>query len=234
MFPIVASSIFVRKRGKVILGPIDFSLSVGGMTIVIGPNGAGKTTFLRALHGIERISDGTLESSVDPQTTFAQQSFVFQTPIIMRRNVEENLLYPLKLVKTPMREAREMVRVMAGRIGLEDALLRPARVLSGGEKQKLALGRALMRNPKLLFLDEPCASLDGRATREIEQILISEREKGTKIVMSTHDMGQARRLADQVLFMFGGEIHEEGSAPEFFAAPNTSKAHAFLNGDIIE
>ena len=106
--------------------------------------------------------------------------------------------------------------------------------MSGGEQQKLALARALISEPKLIFLDEPCAALDGRAMREIETILTEVKDAGTRIILSTHDLGQARRLADEVLFLKGGLIHEHGLAPAFFDQPQTSEAHAFLKGDIVE
>ena len=107
-------------------------------------------------------------------------------------------------------------------------------VLSGGEQQKLAIARALITDPALVFLDEPTASLDGRAMREIEAILHTAKADGTRLILSTHDMGQARRIADTVVFMLGGKVHETGPANSFFDAPNTPEARAFLKGDIVE
>ncbi len=144
------------------------------------------------------------------------------------------MAYPLSLRKTPKPEIAARVEEVADRVGLGIALNRPARVLSGGERQKLALGRALTLRPELLFLDEPCASLDGRATREIEDVLHHEISRGRRIIMSTHNMGQARRLAQDVLFVHKGQIHEAAPADQFFNAPATKAAQAFLNGDILE
>jgi tungstate transport system ATP-binding protein len=107
-------------------------------------------------------------------------------------------------------------------------------MLSGGEKQKLSLARALITEPEILFLDEPCANLDGRATREIESILQQVQARGTRLVMSTHDMGQAKRLARDVIFLHKGLVHESSSVAQFFAAPKTPEAKAFINGDIVE
>ena len=109
----------------------------------------------------------------------------------------------------------------------------PARVLSGGEKQKLALARALVIEPQILFLDEPCANLDGQSTRDIEAILIRARDAGITIVMSTHNVGQARRLADSVLFLYRGALHDQGDAGEFFANPKTAEGRAHIQGDIL-
>jgi len=163
-----------------------------------------------------------------------KQAFVFQTPIMMRRSVRDNLLFPLRVSGVPKAEAIAKAEDWAGRVGLSEALLREAPVLSGGERQKLALARALICEPEVLFLDEPCASLDGRATREIEEILTKAAASGTRLIMSTHDMGQARRLADEVIFMLHGKVHEVGPASTLLETPQTAQARAFIRGDIVE
>lgn len=224
----------VRRAGKRLVGPVDLSIEGQGITMIIGPNGAGKTTLLRMLHGMERLSGGSLEWNVPLDEARKRQAFVFQTPIMMRRTVRDSLIYPLALVRTPRRAAQTEAEAWAARIGLADALERRASDLSGGERQKLALARALIRKPDLLFLDEPCASLDGRATREIEEILHDAASGGTRLVMSTHDMGQARRLAREVVFLLHGRLHETGAAAEILTAPNTAELSAFLKGDIVE
>ncbi len=224
----------VRRRGKSILGPITTDMAGTGFTIILGPNGSGKTTFLKVLHGVERISDGALEWSI-PETEARQaQAYVFQSPIMLRRSVAANLAYPLQLEKLGKPAIAKRVSEWAQRIGLSDALDRPATRLSGGEKQKLAIGRALIRQPKVLFLDEPCANLDGRATREIEALLLDANQRGTRIIMSTHNLGQAKRLATDVLFLLNGRIHERGDADVFFAKPSGEESAAFLKGDIVE
>ncbi|MBX6425396.1 MAG: amino acid ABC transporter ATP-binding protein, partial [Variibacter sp.] len=111
---------------------------------------------------------------------------------------------------------------------------RPARRLSGGEQQRLALARALARDPELLFLDEPTNNLDPAATKSVEALIRAAARSGVKIVMATHDLGQARRLAGEVLFLAGGRLVEQGPADRFFAAPKTPEAAAFLRGDIVE
>ena len=234
ILPLVVRDALVRRRGKVLVGPVNLTVAESGFTIVIGPNGSGKTTLLRMMHGIERLSGGTLNWAAPVATARKRQSFVFQTPIVMRRNVRDNLAFPLQLTGTPRNEARQKAEEWTLRCDLKEAFMRPARVLSGGERQKLALARALIRSPEILFLDEPCANLDGRAVREIEEILQHACRSGIRIVMSTHDMGQARRLASEVAFVYRHRIHEFGPAEQFFQSPSTSEASAFINGDIVE
>tara|TARA_R110002049_G_scaffold188402_2_gene356814 strand:- start:26396 stop:27109 length:714 start_codon:yes stop_codon:yes gene_type:complete len=234
LFPMQANGIESRRRGQVLVGPIDLALDGQGACVVIGPNGAGKTTLLRLLHGTARLSAGQIRWACPTDEARHHQGFVFQRPVMLRRSVMENLIYPLRLRRVPMAQAREMARDWAGRVGLDQMLDRTATVLSGGEQQKLALARALITEPKVLFLDEPCASLDGRATREIEDILTTAKAAGTGLILSTHDMGQARRLADKIVFLLGGRVHESGPADTFFNHPQTPQAGAFLRGDIVE
>jgi tungstate transport system ATP-binding protein len=228
-----ARELTVKRRGKAVLGPVSFDLGAAGVTLVVGPNGAGKTTLLKVLHGVERISRGTLDWAVPDDVSRQTQAYVFQSPIMLRRSVRQNLAYPLELLRLPKAEIAVRVAEWAQKIGLQDALEFPAPRLSGGEKQKLALGRALIRRPEVLFLDEPCANLDGRSTREIEALLIDAKEAGTRIIMTTHDLGQARRLASDVLFLVGGRLVEQGEAAGFFAAPGTAEAKLFLAGEIV-
>lgn len=234
LFPLVARDALVRRRGKVLIGPVDLTLERDGVTVVIGPNGAGKTSFLKMLHGIVRLKSGSVDWACDPHEAQQKQSFVFQTPVMLRRSVVENLIYPLRLAGTSKTAAKNLAEDWINRIGLTDAKDRSATVLSRGEKQKLALARALISDPDVLFLDEPCASLDGRATREIETILQETSASGTRVILSTHDMGQARRLATEVVFLLSGKIHETAPADQFFTSPETAQARAFLAGDIVE
>jgi tungstate transport system ATP-binding protein len=234
MFPLQVSGATTRRAGKVLVGPIDLALDGQGTTVVIGPNGSGKTTLLRLLHGAARLSSGQISWGCDTAQAHANQAFVFQRPVMLRRSVQDNLAYPLRLKGLSRKVARAQAADWADRVGLGAMLCRSATVLSGGEQQKLALGRALIGKPKLLFLDEPCAALDGSATRDIEAILSEAKAQGTRLILSTHDMGQARRLADTVLFMLRGQVHELAMANVFFDGPETPQAKAFLRGDIVE
>ena len=234
LFPLTLSAAQTSRRGKVLVGPIDLTLGGTGATVVMGPNGSGKTTFLRLLHGTARLTSGTIDWACPMAQARAHLAFVFQRPVMLRRSVVENIAYPLRIKGVPRAQARDKAASWARDIGLGDMLDRPAPTLSGGEQQKLALARAMITGPKVLFLDEPSAALDGRATREIEDILRRAKEAGTKLILSTHDFGQARRLADDVVFLLHGKVQEQGRADAFFDAPQTAQAGAFLTGDIVE
>lgn len=234
LFPVVLEGAETARRSRVLAGPVNLTLDGEGACVVLGPNGAGKTSLLRLMHGAARLTAGSIRWACPTAQARRAQAFVFQRPVMLRRTVLENIAYPLRIRGTGRREAMRRAGDWAGRVGLGGMLDRQAPVLSGGEQQKLALARALIAEPELLFLDEPCASLDGRAMREIEEILLTAKANGTQLILSTHDMGQARRLADRVVFMLHGKVHETGPAQPFFDQPATPEARAFLHGDIVE
>lgn len=234
LFPLKLTAASTSRRGRTLVEPLDLSMDGKGITVVLGPNGAGKTSLLRLIHGTARLTTGAIEWACSTADARNRQAFVFQRPIMLRRSVEENLMYPLRLRKVPKGEARAAAHLWADRVGLTDQLGRMATVLSGGEQQKLAIARALITDPKLVFLDEPTASLDGRSIREIEAVLQQASLAGTKLILATHDMGQARRLADDVVFLIAGQLHEHRPAAEFFSDEATTEARAFINGDILE
>ena len=234
VFPMTASGAVVRRGGQRLLGPIDLRLDGSGVTVIIGPNGSGKTTLLRLLHGLERCREGCVDWAVDRDSALSRQAFVFQTPIMMRRTVRENLVYPLRLRGASRADIAEKGDAWLKRVDLAAAALQRASTLSAGERQKLSIARALIAAPELLILDEPSANLDSRSTREIERILTGQNKAGTRIIMATHDMGQARRLGDHVIFMLNGLVHEEGPAERFFKGAQTDAGRAFLAGDIVE
>lgn len=224
---VTLSNVVVRRRGRRLIGPVGLTIGADKTTVILGPNGSGKTTLLRAMHGLQRIRGGEVNWARD-----VDQAFVFQTPILLRRSVLANIAYPLQL--RGQRPARNDLLARLKSVGLADFADRPAEHLSGGERQKLALARALVTAPQVVFLDEPTASLDGRSKREIEAVLTMARSEGTKLILATHDLGQARRLGDEVVFLLNGTVHETGDAKPFFSDPKTSEARAFLAGDIVE
>ena len=229
LFPLTLRNVCVRRRGKSVLGPINLTVENGPPLVVIGPNGSGKTTLLRVMHGIERISEGSLEWAAHSP---AKHSYVFQHPTVLRRSVVQNLAYPLQLMRVPKDTVSQACSAWLTKINMTGFGDTPATKLSGGERQKLAIARALIRQPDLLFLDEPTANLDGHTTREIEVLLGQASATGTRVVMATHDMGQARRLAAHVIFMKGGKIREQGTS-EALTNPQTADLAAFLKGDIV-
>lgn len=233
LFPMTLQGALTRRGGTVLVGPLDLSLTRAESLVVIGPNGSGKTSLLRLIHGAARLHGGRIDWACPTDQARRQQAFVFQTPVMLRRSVIDNIAYPLRLRGHGRKVARARAADWATRVGLAEMLDRPAALLSGGERQKLALARSLITDPALVFLDEPTAALDGHATAEIEGILRDARAQGTALIMSTHDMGQARRIADRVLFMLRGQVVEDAPASAFFKSPDSASARAFLKGDIV-
>ena len=234
MFPLIAENLVVEFKGQRILGPIGLKLVKGDIAVILGPNGSGKTTLLKSLHGIIKIKHGAVSWSCPKSESMAKQMFVFQSPVMLRRSVFENLTYPLTLCKTPKAEINRLADEWVSRISLKEVIHVAATRLSGGEKQKLALARALITKPEMLFLDEPTASLDGKTTLEIEKLLQNSAENGTTIMMSTHDIGQAKRLAKNILFLNKGKLESTQPAQIFFREPISNNARRFIAGDIVE
>ena len=226
-----------------VLRGIDLTIGAGEVVGIVGPSGAGKSTLMMIIAGLETPTAGSVKVAgqelnglnEDRLALFrrANVGIVFQAfRLVPTMTALENVAIPLELAGRA--DAFEAADEGLRQVGLSHRLTHYPDQLSGGEQQKLALARALICKPKLLFLDEPCAALDGRATREIEMILQTAKADGTRLILSTHDLGQARRLADDVLFLVGGRIHEAGRADTFFNQPETEEAQAFLRGDIVE
>jgi len=234
ILPLQINNASVKKRGETIIGPLSLEISGLGLTAIMGPNGSGKTTLLRLMHGLERPRAGSKKWNTNEKTARTHQSFVFQTPIMLRRAAIDNITYPLKLKGMEHSVATITAEKWLDRIGLSAVASLNATLLSGGEKQKLALARALATEPQVLFLDEPTSNLDGSATKAIEAILNTAAKSGIKIIMTTHDTGQARRLAQEIVFLYRGQVHETEAAGSFFSKPATKEAKAFLQGEIVE
>jgi tungstate transport system ATP-binding protein len=162
-----------------------------------------------------------------------RRAIVFQRPVMLRRSVAANIAFALRYGATARREHPDRLAALLDLVGLSALGTRPARRLSSGEQQRLALARALARDPEILFLDEPTANLDPAATKAVEDIIVRVAGGGVKIVLATHDLGEARRLAGEVVFMVRGRVRESAAAQSFFAGPATAEAQAFLNGDLV-
>lgn len=218
--------------GTALLSDITLTIPAGRRLIVMGANGAGKSLFLRLCHGLIDPTSGQ-RIWADGSARATAQAMVFQRPVLLRRHVAANLDYPLALMGLSPHERRDTIARTLDRFGLHDLAARPARLLSGGEQQRLALARAWSMRPQILFLDEPTSALDPSATRMIEEMVAQFSDEGITIVMTTHNLGQARRLAEGVAFLHRGRLIEQGPAADFFAGPQTAQARAFLAGDLI-
>jgi tungstate transport system ATP-binding protein len=216
-----------------ILDNVTLSIVSGAPTVLIGPNGSGKTTLLRAAMGLIRPTRGRITWADSDSLPPLRRAIVFQRPIMLRRSVAANLRYALAGAGVPRAEWPARIAELLALVGMGDLAERPARKLSGGEQQRLALARALARDPELLFLDEPTASLDPAATKAIEDIVRAVVARGIKVVMSTHDLGEARRLAGEIVLLHRGRVVETGPAETFFAAPRTSEAQRFIAGELL-
>lgn len=218
--------------GKRLVDGIDIDIRPGRRTVVMGANGAGKSLLLRLLHGLIRPTAGEVLWQGRPLDRDGRlgQAMVFQRPVLLRRSVLANLRFALAVrgLPGPERRAREAEAMERSRLG--DLANRPARVLSGGEQQRLAVVRALACRPRVLFLDEPTASLDPGSTHAIERLVADAHESGVAIVLVTHDTGQARRLGDDLVFLHGGRVVEAGPAPDLLDAPRSEAARAWLQG----
>jgi tungstate transport system ATP-binding protein len=228
--PIVLQGVGVQRGETWLLRDVDLAVPPYVRTIVIGPNGAGKSTLLRVLHGLVTPTQGSVTwggLAAPPPN----QAMVFQRPIHLRRSAARNIDYGLRLAKLPHAERARRVTIALASTGLTPLAERSARKLSGGEQQRLAIARAWALSPEVLFLDEPTASLDPAASRAIEALVLDIHAQGTTIVMSTHNLAQAHRLAERVVFMHTGRVTEYTDAAEFFRAPRSPEAAAFLEGE---
>ena len=231
ILPLRLESVCYGARGTALLRDVDLSVTAGRRLVILGPNGAGKSLLLRLCHGLIRPDAGRIVWA-RPEMTRARQAMVFQRPVLLRRSVRANLRHALALTRVgrPLADARTDEALE--RFGLDRVADRPARVLSGGEQQRLAIARAWTSRPEVLFLDEPSAQLDPGATRVIETLIAGLGLEGVTVIMTTHDLGQARRLAEDVAFLHRGRLLEAGPAETFFDAPASPEARAFLSGDL--
>ncbi len=233
ILPLELAEVGFSAGGMCILEGITARFEKGPVSVILGPNGAGKSVLLRLCHGLLAPTRGRIDWDGsfrgDPQR---RQAMVFQRPVMLRRSAIANVAYGLALAGVDLGERFRRARMMLERVGLAALAERPARLLSGGEQQRLALARAWVLTPEVLFLDEPTANLDPSATRAVETIVAAIAAEGAKVIMTTHDLGQARRLADEILFLHRGRLIERSSKSEFFAGPTTPEAAAFLRGDL--
>jgi tungstate transport system ATP-binding protein len=231
--PLTLDDVSFRAGAVTILDHVSLSIGPGLPTLIVGPNGAGKSSLLRICMGLARPTSGTVTWGGRKDSRPLRRAFLFQRPVMLRRSAAANVAYGLRQAGYPRSLRRRRVEELLDRVGLFDHADRAARSLSCGEQQKLALARALARDPELLFLDEPTANLDPAATRSVEEIVLGASNSGIKVVMASHDLGQVKRLAGEVLFLVRGGLREWAPATAFFDNPSTPEAAAFVRGDLI-
>jgi len=230
ILPLRLEEVSFAAGGRAIIERVSLVLEAGPSSIILGANGAGKSVLMRLMHGLLAPTAGRVAWSGEGARR--RQAMVFQRPVMLRRSAIANVTYALEVAGVPAAERERLATDALSEVGLRNVARRPARVLSGGEQQRLALARAWALHPEVLFLDEPTASLDPGATREVETIIKAFDAAGTKIVMSTHSLGQARRLGDEVIFLHQGRVAERAPMEKFFPQPASPEAAAFVNGEL--
>ncbi|WP_166262104.1 ATP-binding cassette domain-containing protein [Marinobacter salicampi] len=231
ILPIRISNLRLIKGGRAVLDGVNLVTEEPGITVIMGPNGAGKTLLLRCLHGLIEPDQGQITlGHLSVAESRDQQAMVFQHPVLLRRTALQNLAFAAPGVARS--EPQQLIKALES-VQLAERAHQPARMLSGGEQQRLALARALLIKPALLLLDEATASLDPASVQMIEALVKTQIAQGTKVILVSHDQGQARRLADDVVFMSDGQVVEQSPANDFFAAPKTPVAKAYLAGEIL-
>jgi tungstate transport system ATP-binding protein len=234
LLPLAVRDLSYAINGKVLLDGVSFRLEDQRRTVILGPNGAGKSVLMRLCHGLLRPSTGSIRwANSPPREAMRCRAMVFQKPVVLRRSVAANIEHPLAVRRIPRSRRAVLVDTALGHAGLEHKASQAARTLSGGEQQRLVIARAAVLQPEVLLLDEPTSNLDPEATRGVEELIRSIEAGGTKIIMTTHDITQARRLAQDVLFLHRGALLEHSAAPEFFDSPAHPAAHRFLEGALL-
>ena len=230
--PIQFVDLSVVLGQKLILDKINCKIKSNSITAVLGPNGAGKSIFLQTINGLVSIQSGrlTFNSMQNNQEIREQQAMVFQTPVLLRRTVMANMQFVSNLRN---KKSNQLLKNLLDKVGLEDYEEKPARLLSGGEKQRLSMARALIVNPNLLLLDEPTANLDPYSLNLIEDLVLEENSTGKTVIFTTHDMSQAKRLATDVIFLNKGKVLEQTVSKTFFKKPKTFEAQKYINGEIL-
>ena len=232
LMPITVQNITLTLNERTLIDDLSCIIKSDGISVIMGPNGAGKSLFMRCLHGLAKPDMGQILYADAPLDSLIrqQQSLVFQTPTILRRTVLANLLFVAR--QRGIDDPKISMDYLA-QLQLDHLAQHPARLLSGGEKQRLALARALIINPAILFLDEATSNLDPASIETIETNLQSVSKQGMKLILVTHDVGQAKRLADDVLFLHHGKLVEHSPAKSFFQKPKSAAARAYLAGKLV-
>jgi len=231
--PVVLDEATVAAGDLTILDDVCLTLAGGAPTVLVGPNGCGKTTLLRLAMGLAQLSRGRVTWGGRADALSTRRAIVFQRPVMLRRSAAGNIRYALKAAGVARAARAARTAELLALVGLAELGQRPARKLSGGEQQRLALARALAKEPQVLFLDEPTASLDPAASKAVEDVIRTVAARGIKVVMATHDLGSAKRLAGEIVLLHRGRIVETAAAATFFSTQATREARAFIAGELL-
>ncbi len=219
-----------RSRVQALAG-CNLKVAHGDRLALVGSNGSGKSTLLRTLNGLIAPSAGQRFSAPD-----VRQAMLFQRPYMLRCSVQNNVALGLFLRGTRWREARALALEALGRVGLQELADRNAKALSGGQQQRVALARAWACKPEVLLLDEPTASLDPTAKREVERLMAEFSSAGMTLIFSSHNLGQVKRLASRVVYLEQGALLADMPTTDFFNGsftPAAAAADAFLKGELV-
>lgn len=231
--PLTVKHLTYSKDKTVLLNDVNLDINGSNSTIILGHNGAGKSLLLKLLHGVIKPDSGSIYWNKDkPDSRQYWRSFLLQKPTFFKRSVRYNIEFVLKIAATPKNERESRCDEALAICGLQNLSERNAHSLSGGEQQKLSLARAWVLKPDVLLLDEPTVALDPPFTLSFEEIIQQFKQSHTKVIMTTHDLAQAKRLADEIVFIYGGMILENSSAEQFFRRPESEEAKKFISGKL--
>lgn len=234
--PIAAHAVSIARDGRTLLDNVSFVLEAApAITVLLGPNGAGKSLFVRVLAGLLPVDSGTVTwaRQQPDRPRMPRLGVVFQKPVLLARSVSANLDFALRAAGVPPGERADRIAAALGSAALMGLAQQQALTLSGGEQQRVALARAVACEPACLILDEPAANLDPASTAAIERQLIALKSAGTPVLFITHDLAQARRLADNIVFMHQGRIIESTPAAQFFTSPQSAEARRYIDGHLL-
>ena len=227
---VLLDNVSIDSRSRAIICSVSCRLAATGISVIMGENGAGKSMLLKTIAGLVQPTSGhvQLHPSIAGRT-----AMVFQRPVLLRRSVRANLNHALGIAGFRRRQRRIKILTLLDICGLTAFADWPARKLSGGQQQRLQMARAMASDPKLLLMDEPTANLDPRSSLALEELIRVTSSSGVKIVLVTHNLGQARRLADEALFLNQGRLVERGGAPGLFASPKSAEFRAYMEGRLL-
>ena len=229
--PIILDGVVFRPGGRIVLDSLSARITSRGVTALIGPNCACKSVTLRLLDGLLAADGGAIRFG-DRASASVRRAFVFQRPALVRASAAANVELALASSRLRASAVRERAREALDRVGLADRANDPARKLSGGEQQRLALARAWVSEPELLLLDEPTANLDPGATEAIEALVAVIAKTGAKVILVSHNLGQVARLAEDVLILARGRAVEHGRAAQVLQRPRSPEGRSYITGEL--